>query len=80
MEKSSSDTIDSNSMLCNALEQVKSKVRVTEDNINNKNESVFVALSRVTKEEKTNAAEHCIQRSIFVNILQTLQYVVIYSQ
>ena len=41
MERSSSDTIDSNSMLCNALEQVKSKVRATESNINNKQESCF---------------------------------------
>ena len=41
MEKSSSDTIDSNSMLCNALEQVKSKVRATESNINHEQESSF---------------------------------------
>ena len=40
MEKSSCDTIDSNNMLCNALGQVKSKVRATEDKIYyNKNES-----------------------------------------
>ena len=30
MEKSSSDTIDSNSMLCNALEQAKATVRETD--------------------------------------------------
>ena len=58
MEKSSCDTIDSNSMLRSVLEQVKSKIRATEDNINNKKEIVFVALSKATKEEKTNAAEH----------------------
>ena len=38
MEKSSNDTIDSNSMLCNALEQVKSKIRERENDINNKEE------------------------------------------
>ena len=52
MESSSSDTIDSNSMLCNALEEVKAKVRETESNMNNKEESFFAALSRGTREGK----------------------------
>ena len=41
MESSSCDTIDSNSMLCNALEQVKAKVRQIESNMNTKEDSFF---------------------------------------
>ena len=41
MESSSCDTIDSNSMLCNALEQVKSKVRQTESNMTTQEDSFF---------------------------------------
>ena len=53
MEKSSTDTIDSNSMLCNALEQVKAKVRQTETNIKNGGESFFTAFSKGASEDET---------------------------
>ena len=57
MEKSSTDTLDSNSMLCNALEQVKAKVRETETNINNGTESFFAALSKGACKDKTKRRE-----------------------
>ena len=78
MESSSCDTVDSNSMLCNALEQVKAKVRQTESNMTTKEDSFFAALCRGTRDEKINVAEHCILKSIF-NTLQTRQDVITYS-
>ena len=39
MERSSCDIVDSDSMLCNALEQLESKVHATENCISNKKES-----------------------------------------
>ena len=68
MERSSSDTIDSNSMLCNALEQVKSKVRATESNINNKQESVSAAFSRGTKEEQKQTPQNIASRDRYSSI------------
>ncbi len=62
MEKSSCDTIDSNCMLCNAFEQVKSKIRATETGDAKENESFFVQLARGKHEENSNRRKHLNQK------------------